>query len=129
MENLNSYTGTRRRFSREQKLLIIQEHRDKGIPISQLARQNGINPITVYQWKRNMSESDDQIDPSKIRELLCEIQRLKNENKSLKTKVGDLSISNDILNDALDIAKKRALLKQVQLHEQSKKQKSTKSAK
>lgn len=129
MEILNVNSGKRSYFTREQKLQIIQEHRDKGIPISQLARQNGIHPITIYQWKRLMNESDDQLDPAKIKELLLENQRLKQENKALKVKVGDLAVTNDVLNDALDIAKKRALLKQAQLQEQSKKQKSIKPAK
>lgn len=129
MEILNVNPDRRRYFTREQKLQIIQEHRGKGIPISQLARQNGIHPITIYQWKRLMSESDDQLSPTKIKELLLENQRLKQENKALKVKVGDLAVTNDILNDALDIAKKRALLKQAQLQESSKKQKSIKPAK
>jgi len=122
METQSSYSGTRRRFSKAQKEQILQEHREQGVSISQLARKNGINVVTVYQWKRNMTQEDDSITPEKIRELLSEISKLKLENKQLKFKVADLSVTNDIMAEAIEISKKRELLKQVKLLEKSKKQ-------
>lgn len=122
METQSSYSGTRRRFSKAQKEQILQEHREQGVSISQLARKNGINAVTVYQWKRNMTQEDDSITPEKIRELLSEISKLKLENKQLKFKVADLSVTNDIMAEAIEISKKRELLKQVKLLEKSKKQ-------
>ena len=47
METQGSYSGAKRRFSRAQKEQILQEHREQGIPISQLARKNGIHAVTV----------------------------------------------------------------------------------
>jgi transposase-like protein len=124
-ENVN-YTGVRKHFSRFQREQIIREHTDQGIPISQLARKNGISAVTIYQWKRLMNQDDESITPDKIRELLFEVTKLKTENKLLKCKVADLSISNDILHEAIEISKKRELLKQAKLLEQSKKPKSSK---
>ena len=124
-ENLN-YSGLRKHFSRAQRELILKEHTEQGIPISQLARKNGIHAITIYQWKRKMDQDNDAISPEKIRELLLENSKLKSENKLLKNKIADLAVSNDILHDAIEISKKRELLKQAQLLEQSKKAKNTK---
>jgi transposase-like protein len=126
METQGSYSGAKRRFSRAQKEQILQEHREQGIPISQLARKNGIHAVTVYQWKRNMAQHDESITPEKIRELLSEISKLKLENRQLKFKVADLSVTNDIMAEAIEISKKRELLKQAKLLEKSKKQTNTK---
>ncbi|NBU20274.1 transposase [bacterium] len=126
MDIQSSYSGIRRRFSKAQKEQILQEHREQGVPISQLARKNGIHAVTVYQWKRNMTQDDESITPEKIRELLSEISKLKLENKQLKFKVADLSVTNDIMAEAIEISKKRELLKQVKLLEKSKKQTNSK---
>jgi len=126
MDIQSSYSGIRRRFSKAQKEQILQEHREQGVPISQLARKNGIHAVTVYQWKRNMTQDDESITPEKIRELLSEISKLKLENKQLKFKVADLSVTNDIMAEAIEISKKREFLKQVKLLEKSKKQTNSK---
>jgi transposase-like protein len=121
---INSFSGNRR-FNRAQKEQILREHVELGVPISQLARKNGIHAVTIYQWKRQMKENDNSIHPNRIQELLLEIQNLKSQNHQLKIKVADLAVSNDILTDAIEIAKKRALLKQSQLLEKSKNQKNS----
>lgn len=126
MEDNVIYTGVRKRFSRLQREQIIREHTEQGIPISHLARKNGINAVTIYQWKRLMNQDDETLTPEKIRELLIEVTKLKTENKLLKCKVADLAVSNDILHEAIEISKKRELLKQAKLLEQSKKPKNSK---
>jgi len=126
MESTSNYTGTRRYFSKVQKEQILREHTETGVSISQLARKNGINAVTIYQWKRIMNQDDESITPEKVRELLLENSKLKGENKQLKIKVADLAVTNDILAEAIEIAKKTELLKQVKLLEKSKNQKNSK---
>lgn len=126
METESIYTSPRRYLSSLQKQAILREHIELGVPIAQLARKNGINAVTIYQWKRNMAQDDESITPDKVRELLLEISKLKTENTHLKVKVADLSVTNDILTDAIEISKKRALLKQVELAAKSKNPKNTK---
>ena len=130
METQYGSTGRRRHFSKEQRDQILKEHIQEGAPISLLARKNGINAVTIYMWKRNMNQDDESITPEKIRELFREISSLKTENKQLKVKVkvkvADLAVSNDILTEAIEISKKRILLKQAQLLEKSKNRKNSK---
>ena len=126
MESTSNYAGTRRYFSKVQKEQILREHTETGVSISQLARKNGINAVTIYQWKRIMNQDDESITPEKVRELLLENSKLKGENKQLKIKVADLAVTNDILAEAIEIAKKTELLKQVKLLEKSKNQKNSK---
>ena len=73
-----------------------------------------------------MNQDDESITPDKVRELLLEISKLKTENTYLKVKVADLAVTNDILSDAIEIAKKRTLLKQAELAAKSKNQKNSK---
>ena len=126
METQYNSAGRRKHFSKEQRDQILKEHIEEGAPISLLARKNGINAVTIYMWKRNMNQDDESITPEKIRELFREISSLKTENKQLKVKVADLAVSNDILTEAIEISKKRILLKQAQLLEKSKNRKNSK---
>lgn len=117
----------RRMFAREFKLQILKENRENGVPISVLARKHGIHPITIYQWRRNQMSQDDSkkdlMSSNKLRELLLENERLKNENKTLKSKVGDLFLDKEILEAALAVVKKKSLLRQAGLEGKSKKKK------
>lgn len=55
-----------------------------------------------------MSHKKDQseLDPEFIQKLIEENDHLKNENKNLMAKVGDLAIRNDFLKDAVESAQK-----------------------
>jgi transposase-like protein len=106
-------TPTKRKyFTHEKKRLILQEHFSSGISIPVLARKHGVHAITLYAWKRQMNPKkiSSEIDPEFIRKLIEENDRLKNENKNLKAKVGDLSVRNDILQDGIDIIQKKVAL-------------------
>lgn len=130
MEQQIRHQGRKSRFSLAEKEQILREHRDEGTSISQLARKNDIPAVTIYHWKRNFNMADDSdeklITPAKIRELLTENASLKKEVKQLKVKVADLAVGNDILTDAIEIQKKRNLLRELGLLEKSKIRKSIK---
>ena len=116
-------TSSRRKyFTQEKKQLIIKEHYSQGISIPVLARKYGVHAITLYSWKRQMNHKKDEspIDPEFIKKLIEENDRLKNEVHSLKAKVGDLAIKNDILKDGLEIVQKKAILKALQPPKKSK---------
>lgn len=129
MENTSPsslYSRPRTYLTNSQKLMILKENRDDGVPISILARKHGIHPITIYQWKKKMDQDENELSMDKIKEILFENERLKKENKNLKVKVADLSIDTEILKDALDIVKKKSLLRQAKSQLKSKNSKNTK---
>ena len=68
----------------------------------------------------NQKKDESPISAEYIQKLIEENDRLKNENKDLKAKVGDLTIKNDILKDGLEIVQKKAILKALQPPKKSK---------
>ena len=96
-----------KRFSKEYKNLIIEEHFEKGITISELARKHQVTPITIYNWKKQkMSENENQID---VKKLLEEISLLKKENGKLKKALGHVTLEKEELIEMNEFLKKKNL--------------------
>jgi transposase-like protein len=53
--------AAKRRFSAEQKLTILREYLENQVPVSELAKKNGITPTMIYQWKKQLFEGALQI--------------------------------------------------------------------
>ena len=116
-------TSNRRKyFTQEKKELIVNEHYSTGVSLPVLARKYGVHAMSLYNWKRQMKDKKDEsaISPEFIRKLIEENDRLNNENKNLKAKIGDLAIKNDILKDGMEIVQKKAALKALQPPKKSK---------
>jgi len=95
----------RKRISKEQKFNILTEHIENGTPISELARLHGIHPITIYQWKRQMSEKPKQ--DLNVEKLLQELNDLKKKNKQLTKALGEVTLDNQCLKDINEFLKKK----------------------
>ena len=67
----------RRRFTTEQKLLVVNETLQPGMSISYVARRHGLSPSLVFRWRRLMSEGgkeavradEDVVAASEVRQL------------------------------------------------------------
>lgn len=80
------------RFTETQIFQMLREH-ESGVPIAELARKNGINGSTIYNWRSKyagMSESE-----------LKKLRNLEVENHRLKKMYADLSLDHAILKDVL----------------------------
>lgn len=119
---MEATSSRRKHFTQQKKEMIVQEHYSTGLSVAVLARKYGIHAITLYGWKRQMNHKKKQteVDPEFIQKLVEENDRLRDENKNLLSKVGDLSIRVDILKDAVEIAQKKAILKALQSPKKSK---------
>ena len=78
--------ATRRKFRAEDKIRIVLEGLRGEISVSQLCRRESISPALYYQWSKAFLEAgkngltiDTKRDATK-----GEVQRLKEENESLK---------------------------------------------
>lgn len=97
-----------RRLSLSVKRLILQEHLDLGLSVSSLARKYQVHPVTIYHWKRSylMEQKMRKSQPSRL-ELVEELEKIRKENQHLKKALAEVSVDKSILQDALEIFKKR----------------------
>ncbi len=96
---------TKRRFTLEVKYMILKEHRESGVPVSLLARKYQVHPITIYQWKRALMKKSEESYPSI--DYRVEYERIQQENKQLKKALADMAVGKCILEDAVEILKKK----------------------
>lgn len=94
----------RKRITKEQKFNILTDHFEKGTPISELARLHGINPVTLYQWKRLMGDKPEE--KINIEEILRENEKLKKDNDLLNKALGKAHLSLECGKEIIEILKK-----------------------
>ena len=94
----------RRQFSKEKKAEILSEYFGQKTSMVDIAKKHGLHPVTIAQWKRQMSDKNPKMNHSQS-ELLAELEKQKEENRRLKKIVGDLSLDKEILNEAIEIFK------------------------
>lgn len=110
-----AYLNKRKHFSKSQKVKILSELESGLITNSALARKHGIQPVTIYNWKRSMRDDMKKPDSIDVEELMAENKRLKSEVTALKDTVSDLAVSKKILQTANDILQEAKLKKKLSL--------------
>jgi len=79
-------------FTREFKLAILAQV-NAGIPVAQVARENGIHPQLIFRWKNEYLDNPEKAfagpgnpyrDQARIAELERMVGRLYSENEFLK---------------------------------------------
>lgn len=111
----------RRIFTYEEKISILSRHFQEGVSISELARVNSINPVTLYSWKYKMSNKPKKDNLLDVKKILEENAELKKQNKSLKKIVGEQVLDIDCLKDLNEFLKKKDLERQLKKQESSSK--------
>ena len=107
-------TRSRRHFSKQQKLEILDELKTRATTITQLAIEKGIHPVTLHNWKRKVRMSEEsKTNEVDIRSILKELESLKKENTQLKEVIGEISLDKLILKTSNDIYKKNILEKKL----------------
>ena len=110
---------TRKIFDHAEKMSILSRHFKEGVSISELARVNSVNPVTLYSWKRQMSKKSEKQELLDIKKILEENEKLKKQNKSLKKIVGEQVLDIDCLKDLTEFLKKKELEAQLKQQESS----------
>lgn len=82
----------RSRFTTEQIIAILQEHR-AGVKAEELGRRHGFSPGTLYVWRQRFGD----MDVSEAKRL----QALEQENARLKRLVADQALNLQVLKDVL----------------------------
>ena len=101
-------TVSRKRWTSEQKLRMVEETFQPGNSVSRVARENGISPAMLYKWRRLMQaggatavEADDQVVSRD------EVKALHKRIKQLERALGRKTLENDILKAAVELGRKK----------------------
>lgn len=85
------------KFSEKERLAIVAKQ-DAGMSVEEICRLDQISPATFYNWKRELSDSQDE---EKRR-----LKQLEAENARLKKMYAELMIDHKILQEGYEVAKK-----------------------
>src|SRR5690349_9912901 len=92
----------RRRYSAEQKLRLAEEPCSRGMTVSAVARQRGITPSLLFNWRRLITEGsrvavsveEEVVAASRVRELESRI-------REMERLLGGKTLEVEILKEAL----------------------------
>ena len=91
--------ATRRRFTAEEKIRIVLEGLRGEMPITELCRQEGLQPSIYYKWSKAFLDSGKNgLTRETSRDATSgEVRRLKEENEALKKAVAEIVLENQKL--------------------------------
>jgi transposase len=86
--------ATRRKFSAEEKIRIVLEGLRGEISVSELCRQESIQPTVYYRWSKEFLEAGKNglMKETKRDATGDEVRGLKEENSALKRAVAELTL-------------------------------------
>ena len=103
--------GKRRRFTAEEKRLLVAEASEPGSSVSLVARRNGVSSSLLFRWRRLMEQgeleslaADEQVVP------LTEAKQLRARVRELERLLGKKTLEVEILKEALELSRSKKLL-------------------
>lgn len=98
--------NAKKRYSNDEKIMIVREHIDKNVPISDLADKYNVHPNAIYTWKKKMFESASdnfsKKDISSKKQLKEAEKRIKDLEDTLSQRE---SLIAEIVNENIDLKK------------------------
>jgi transposase len=87
-------SGTRRRWSAEEKLRIVLAGMEGGIEVSELCRREGINPTQYYGWKKQLLSSASKVFVNGSEKPSVKEERLETELRRAKDVIAEITAEN-----------------------------------
>ncbi len=104
-------TKKRKRWTPFEKQKIVQETYHPGVTVSYIARKYGIPPSQLFLWRKMMEngaltsiKSEEAVVP------ISEVNELKKRIKQLERALGQKTLDNDILKEAIKIGREKKLI-------------------
>ncbi len=101
----------RRRWTPYEKQRIVQETYHPGVTISFIARKHGIPPSQLFYWRKLLENSamtgikaEEEVVPQ------SEVNALKRHIKKLEQTLGQKTLENEILREAVKIGREKKLI-------------------
>lgn len=106
----------RRRWSSQEKLEIVEESELSGLSVSAVARKHGVSPSLLFTWRRLAREGQlSAISAGEEVVAASEVRHLKARIRELERVLGKKTLENEILKDAVEIAREKKLISRVPL--------------
>jgi transposase len=106
----------RRRWSSQEKLAIVEESELPGMSVSAVARKHGVSPSLLFTWRRLSREGKlSALQAGETVVGAAEVRRLKTRIRELERILGKKTLENEILKDAVEIAREKKLISRVPL--------------
>ena len=103
--------GTRRRYTSEQKKMILDEARRPGQSISGVARRFGLSPSLVFNWQRQMEDGGQRaLEAGEAVVPESEAKMLRAKVRELERLLGKKTMESEILKEAIEIARAKKWL-------------------
>lgn len=104
----------RRRWPLSEKLRAVEEASAPGMTVSYIARKYGIAPRLLFKWRRLMMEGGQEAVRAEDQVVAAaEVRELKRQIRELERLLGKKTLENEILREALALAKSKKLLSRV----------------
>ena len=106
----------RRRWSAEQKKAMVLEAEQPGMSISLVARKYELHPNQLFRWRRLLHEgaltamrAEEELVPA------SDVRELRKQIRELERLLGRKTLENEILKDALRMAREKKLISRLAL--------------
>ena len=98
-------TRQRRRFTSEEKAVIVRRHLVDKVPVSDLCDKHGIHPTQFYRWQKSLFENMTLLFEPRGG---SEVSMLRRQNEALKTKLTQKDeVISEIMEDYIAEKKRR----------------------
>lgn len=104
-------TNKRRRWTAYEKQQIVQETYHRGVTVSFIARKHGISPSQLFYWRKLMEngaltsvKSEEDVVPE------SEAKALRKQIKQLEQVLGQKTLENEILREAVKVGREKKLI-------------------
>ena len=106
---MSAIVETRRRWSSAEKLALVKQTLEPGSTVSMVARERGINPSQLFQWKRLYQEGilSDASSAQGLVVPASEMAAAMKKIHQLERMLGKKTLENEILKEAVEQAQAR----------------------
>ena len=112
MTSVNVVTvGRKRRWTAREKKAMVDETYLPGMSVSYIARKHNLTPSLLFKWRRTMEEgalisigAEESVVPA------SKAKQLEQRIKELERMLGKKTMENEILREAVKIAREKKLI-------------------
>jgi transposase len=95
-----------RRYTAEEKVLLVEQTMQPGMTASAVARLYGVTPLLLFQWRRRMSEGGQEaVRTDEEVVSLSRVRELENRVRELERLLGRKTMETAILRESLEAAR------------------------